>query len=62
MTEVEADRLTKEAMRTARARAGDSESATESELLRMMRNDAQLHEAFTVLAISRLRESQNPRH
>lgn len=62
MTEVEADRRTREALRTARARAGDSESATESELLRMMRNDAQLQEAFTVLGLIRLRESQNLRH
>jgi len=62
VTEVEADRRTREALRTARARAGDSESATESELLRMMRNDAQLQEAFTVLGLIRLRESQNLRH
>lgn len=62
MTEVEADRLTKEALRTARARAGDSESATKSELLRMMRNDAQLQEAFAVVGIARLRGSQKIFH
>jgi len=62
VNEGEADRLTKEALRTARARAGDSESATKSEVLRMMRNDAQLQEAFAVLGIARLRESQNFRH
>ncbi|KFX64235.1 hypothetical protein KBK24_0121595 [Burkholderia sp. K24] len=62
MTEVEADRLTKEALRTARARAGDSESAVQSEVLRMMRNDAQLQEAFTVLGVARMWESQRARH
>lgn len=62
MSESEAERRTQEALRTARARAGDSESATEAELLRMMRNDADLQEAFTVLGIARLRESQKPRH
>jgi hypothetical protein len=62
VNEVEAQRRTREALRTARARAGDSESATKAELLRMMRNDADLQEAFTVLGIARLRESQNIRH
>lgn len=62
MTEGEADRLTKEALRTARARAGDSEEATAAELLRMIRNDAQLQYAFIVLGIGRLRESQNSLH
>jgi hypothetical protein len=62
VNEDEADRLTKEALRTACARAGDSVSATKSELIRMMRNDAQLQEAFTVLGIRHLRESQNLRH
>jgi hypothetical protein len=37
-------------------------SATTSELLRMMRNDVQLQEAFTVLGIARLWDSQNLRH
>lgn len=62
MNEVDADRKAKEALCTARARAGDSESATTSELLRMMRNDAVLQEALTVLGVARLWESQNVRH
>ncbi|WP_175054376.1 hypothetical protein [Paraburkholderia sediminicola] len=62
MTEVEADRLTQEALRTARARAGDSVSATTTELLRMMHFDAQLQLAFAVLSIARLQESQKLRH
>ncbi|WP_137957481.1 hypothetical protein [Burkholderia sp. 4M9327F10] len=62
MTEAEADRLTKEALRTAHARAGDSESATESELFRMMRNDVRLQEAFVVVGIARLRGSQKIFH
>ncbi|MFM0270131.1 hypothetical protein PQQ59_06070 [Paraburkholderia aspalathi] len=62
MTEVEADGLAQEALRTARARAGDSASATTTELLRMMRHDVQLQHAFAVLSIARLRESQNLRH
>jgi hypothetical protein len=62
VTEAEAERLTKEALRTARARAGDSESATKSEVLRMMRNDAQLQEAFAVVGIAQLRASQKIFH
>lgn len=62
MTEVEAERRTKEALRTAHARAGDRVSAVKAELLRMMRNDAELQEALTVLGIARLEESQNFRH
>lgn len=62
MNEVEADRLTQEALRTARARAGDSVSETTTELLRMMHFDAQLQLAFAVLSIARLQESQKLRH
>jgi hypothetical protein len=62
VTEVEAERRTKEALRTARARAGDSVSAVKAELLRMMRNDADLQEALTVLGIARLGESQTLHH
>lgn len=62
MTEIEAEQFTQEALRTARARAGDSESATKAELLRMVRNDAQLQEAFAMVGVARLRESQDLRH
>ena len=62
MTEVEAERRTKEALRIARVRAGDSVSAVKAELLRMMRNDAKLSEALTVMGIARLEESQNLHH
>ncbi|BCF88702.1 hypothetical protein [Paraburkholderia largidicola] len=62
MTDADAQRRANEALRTARARAGDNEEAVKGELLSMMRRDEQLHEALTVLGLARLRELQKPRH
>lgn len=58
MTESEARLLSREALSTARARAGDDEEATKAEILAMMSIDAQLHKAFEVLGTARLWESQ----
>ncbi|WP_168793574.1 hypothetical protein [Paraburkholderia aromaticivorans] len=62
MKEGEAKRRTQEALRTASARAGDNEEGVKAELLRMVQREPALQEAFQMLGITRLWESQNLRH
>jgi len=62
VTEVEAERRTKRALRTARARAGDNEERVKAELLRMVQREPELQEAFALLGMQRLWESQNLCH
>ncbi|SIT43721.1 hypothetical protein BN2476_350257 [Paraburkholderia piptadeniae] len=62
MTESDAQRRADEALRTARARAGDNEGAVQVELEAMMHRDEQLHKALAVLGLAHLRELQKPRH
>ncbi|CAG9194080.1 conserved hypothetical protein [Paraburkholderia caribensis] len=62
MTDADAQRRAEEALRMARARAGDNEEAVQGELLSMMYRDEQLHVALAILGLARLRELQKPRH
>jgi hypothetical protein len=62
VNEAEAKRRTHEALRTARARAGDNEQGVKAELLRMVQRESTLQQAFQMLGIARLWESQNLRH
>jgi hypothetical protein len=62
VNEAEAKRRTQEALRTARARAGDNEQGVKAELLRMVQREPGLQQAFQMLGIARLWESQNLRH
>lgn len=62
MTDAQAAQIAAAAVHKAKAKAGDSEAATKTELLAMMEVDPELREAMAIFGLVRLWESQNLRH